>query len=336
MLLETTDIKKNDVLIYSENRFDLESNFKIVNKKSPTKNPQSISFYEIGKYINLPVPKNMIVYRLLTNHLSFNASITKYGFLISIEEAVELVYFDPVFAIKDIELIKKIIDFDTFRFKIQQIGLTSLSKKGKFLDYTEIFAFDLNADEARHQKDRVYAEAIFAFDVTFPGEEDEASTDVPSVSYDKDNVLPAQIVTSESFVRAKINTQERMKIENKIVSREETSDVEFKKSGSSESKSNDSEIGEDEGKDKREPEPDTSKEGIESNGDEREILENQKPISSISDFLQKQRLSKKESEKESRLTDSQNKFLNLFKSTTDLGNYLKERAKESFILKIEK
>lgn len=336
MLLETTDIKKNDVLIYSENRFDLENNFKIVDKKSPTKNPQNISFYEIGKYISLPVPKNMIVYRLLTNHLSFNASITKYGFLISIEEAVELVYFDPIFAIKDIELIKKIVDFDIFRFKIQQVGLTSLSKKGKFLDYTEIFAFDLNADEARHQKDRVYAEAIFAFDVTFPSEEDEAATNIPSVSSDKNIVSPPQIVTSESFVRAKIDSQERMKIENKIISKEETSDIESKKLEPSESKTNETEIGEGEEQKKREPEPDKSKEGIENKKDEKEISENHKPISSISDFLQKQRLSKKESEKEPSLTDSQNKFLNLFKSTTDLGNYLKERAKESFILKIEK
>lgn len=336
MLLETSDIKKNDVLIFSENRFDLENNFKIVDKKSPTKNPQSVSFYEIGKYINLPVPKNMIVYRLLTNHLSFNASITKYGFLLSIEGAVELVYFDPVFAIKDIELIKKVVDYDTFRFKIQQVGLTSLSKKGKFLDYSEIFAFDLNADEARHQKDRVYAEAIFAFDVSFPSEEDDASANVSPVLYDKNNISPPLIVTSESFVRAKINTQERMKIENKILKEGETSDLDSKKLGLSESKSIDTEVSESEEQKKSEPDADKSKQGIENKEDERGILDNQKPLSSISDFLQKQRLSNKESEKESGLTDNQNKFLNLFKSTTDLGNYLKERAKKSFILKIEK
>ena len=57
MLLETSDIKKNDVLIFSGNSFDLENNFKIVFKKNPTKKPENISFYDIGKYINLPVPK---------------------------------------------------------------------------------------------------------------------------------------------------------------------------------------------------------------------------------------------------------------------------------------
>jgi hypothetical protein len=334
MLLETSDIKKNDILIFSENRFDLESNFKIVDKKSPSKKPNSLSFYEIGKYINLPVPKSLIVYRLLTNHLSFSASITKYGFLLSIDGTVELVYFDPIFAIKDIELIKKNIDFDTFRFKIQQIGLSSLSKKGQYLDYSEIFAFDLNADEAKYQNDRVYAEAIFAFDVSFPCQEDITGSSVPKIAHDKKSGSAPLVVTSESFVRAKINSQERMIVENNLTREKQESEIE--ETNDKESEASYTKVIKMEGQVTGGQKHNEIINIAEHNEESRISPLSDKHISSISEFLQKQRLSKKESGVESELTDSQNKFLNLFKSTSDLGNYLKERAKESFILKIEK
>jgi hypothetical protein len=336
MLLETSDIKKNDILIFSENKFDLENNFKIVDKKSPSKKPKNLSFYEIGQYINLPVPKSLIVYRLLTNHLSFSASITKYGFLLSVDGIVELVYFDPVFAIKDIELIKKNIDYNTFRFKIQQIGLSSLTKKGKYLDYSEIFAFDLNADEAKFQNDRVYAEAIFAFDVSFPSKDDDSLLSVPRVAHDKKSISSPLVITSESFVRAKINAQERMIIENKIMNEEvlEQNDSYIKKDSINRAERDKSDKSEEIKITGQNIDDIRKSQEIVATGSE--TVEKEKKQSSISDFLQKQRLSKKESKITSELTDSQNKFLNLFKSTSDLGNYLKERAKESFILKIEK
>ena len=334
MLLETSDIKKNDILIFSENKFDLEGNFKIVDKKSPSKKPKNLSFYEIGKYINLPVPKSLIVYRLLTNHLSFSASITKYGFLLSVEGTVELVYFDPVFVIKDIELIKKNIDFDTFRFKIQQIGLSSLTKKGQYLDYSEIFAFDLNADEARYQNDRVYAEAIFAFDVSFPSQDSLSAESIPVVSHDKKSDSAPIVVTSESFVRAKINAQERMIIENKIINEDLNKGEE--EPGGKEGETSYTKVSKMEGQGIIDQRRDEIVNIAEKHEISRETAVGEKQISSISEFLQKQRLSKNVTGKEHVLTDSQNKFLNLFKSTSDLGNYLKERAKESFILKIEK
>ncbi len=170
MLLETIDIKKNDVLIFSENKFDFGKNFSIVYKKNPSRKPEPLSFEELIAYINNPVPKNLIVYRLLTNQQVFNANEAKYGIFISIGGNYELIYPDPIFAIKEIEGFRNQIDFETFRFKIQQVGLTSLSVSTKMNDYAENYFFDLRADEARYQNDKVYAEAIFAFDSSFSGE----------------------------------------------------------------------------------------------------------------------------------------------------------------------
>ncbi|RJP69572.1 MAG: hypothetical protein C4539_07480 [Ignavibacteriales bacterium] len=170
MLLETIDIKKNDVLIFSENKFDFRNNFKIVYKKNPSRRPEPLSFEELSSYINNPLPKNLIVYRLLTNQQVFNANEAKYGIYILIDGNYELIYPDPIFAIKEIESFRNQINFETFRFKIQQVGLTSRSLSSKMNDYSEIYFFDLRADEARYQNDKVYAEAIFAFDSSFSGE----------------------------------------------------------------------------------------------------------------------------------------------------------------------
>ncbi len=170
MLLETVDIKKNDVLIFSENKFDFGKNFSIVYKKNPSRKPEPLSFEELIAYINNPVPKNLIVYRLLTNQQVFNANEAKYGIFISIGGNYELIYPDPIFAIKEIEGFRNLIDFETFRFKIQQVGLTSLNVSARMNDYSENYFFDLRADEAKYQNDKVYAEAIFAFDSSFSGE----------------------------------------------------------------------------------------------------------------------------------------------------------------------
>ena len=163
MLLETLDIKKNDVLIYSENKFDFEHNFKIIDKQSVSKVPCTIKFSEIGNYINYPAPKNLIVYRLLTNLFEFNAELTKYGFIIFIHNKSELIYYDPVYAVKELEALNDYIDFDLFRFKIQQIGLTYSGIYNNCAVFSEVYSFDLKAIEAQNQNDKVFAEAIFAF-----------------------------------------------------------------------------------------------------------------------------------------------------------------------------
>jgi hypothetical protein len=332
MLLETSDIKKNDVLIFSGNKFDLESNFKIIFKKNPLKKTENISFYEIGKYINLPVPKNLIVYRLLTNHSPFNANITKFGFLISIEGAVELIYFDPVFALKDIELISKSLNLENFRFKIQQVGLTSLSKKGKTLDFTEIFAFDLKADEAIYQNDRVYAEAIFAFDISFPSDEEYLKENLQLLKDDNQNPI---IITNESFVRAKIDLKEKKINELKMHSEKENLIPDKKNKGHQDSV--DDALKENKTLQNYIEEQTTIHEKIgQYRNSGADSVINKDPKSTISDFLRRSKTGIVNDDKELNLSNEENKFMNLFKSTSNLGNYLRERAKESFILKIER
>ncbi|HPI38618.1 MAG TPA: hypothetical protein PK397_11805, partial [Ignavibacteriaceae bacterium] len=80
MILETLDVKRHDIFIYSENKLSLKSNFKLINKDSADKNPQGITYNKVCEYIEHDVPKNLIVYRLLTNLPSYDITNFKYGF----------------------------------------------------------------------------------------------------------------------------------------------------------------------------------------------------------------------------------------------------------------
>lgn len=168
MILETLDIKQNDVFIYSENKFDFEKNFCLINKDEKIKRVIPIHFNEVCRYINSSDPKSVIIYRLLTNLSSFKTDIIKYGVMITISGEQEVIHFDPIFAIKELEEYVKSNDITDVRFRIQQVGLLSqISRFGK-PNYNEIYAFDLEVAEAKWQNDRVFAELIFAFeDVNF-------------------------------------------------------------------------------------------------------------------------------------------------------------------------
>lgn len=164
MILETLDIKQNDVFIYSENKFDFEKNFCLINKDDRVKRVIPIHFNEVCRYINSSDPKSVIIYRLLTNLSSFNRDIIKYGVMITINGEQEIVHFDPIFAVKELEEYVKSNNITDVRFRIQQVGLLSqISSFGK-PNYQEIYAFDLEVAEAKWQNDRVFAELIFAFD----------------------------------------------------------------------------------------------------------------------------------------------------------------------------
>ncbi len=163
MLLETLDIKKDDVVIFSRNIFDLEKNFKIIYKDDEQKSPHKISYNEVCRFVNEFTPKNMIVYRLLTNIKDFEIYLSKYGFYLSINNVTELIYFDPVFAIKELEDYSEAINYYDLRFRIQQVGLTTLNRKGNLPNFAEIYNIDLQATEAKFQNDMAFAEAIFAF-----------------------------------------------------------------------------------------------------------------------------------------------------------------------------
>ena len=163
MLLETLDIKKNDIIIYSQNLFDLEKNFKIIYKDDPKKVPQKITYNQVCKFINEFTPKNLIVYRLLTNIRDFQISLSKYGYFLNINGVSELIYFDPVFAVKELEDYPDAINIYDLRFRIQQVGLTTLNRKDDLPNFAEIYAVDLIANEAKFQNDKVFADAIFLF-----------------------------------------------------------------------------------------------------------------------------------------------------------------------------
>jgi len=188
MLLETLDLRRNDVLIYSQNKFNFNDNFKIIYKNEKVKRIRSINYFEVCSFVNDPAPKNLIVYRLLTNVNHLDAYSTKYGYFININGKVELVYFDPVFAIKDLRHLRFDLDPDQFRFKIQQVGMTTLNKrnpqpsqvkyneqnKAPEASFSEVYSFDLKAFEAQNQNDKIFAEAIFAFEeVLSEGEYEE-------------------------------------------------------------------------------------------------------------------------------------------------------------------
>lgn len=170
MLLETLDLRTNDVLIYSQNMFNFNNSFKIIYKNEKNKRPKRISYFDVCAYVKDPSPKNLVIYRLLTNVNALDAYSTKYGYFIKINGKAELVYFDPIFAIKDLRHLRFDFDPKKFRFKIQQVGLTSLTKKEAEPSFAEVYSFDLRAIEAQNQNDKIFADAIFAFD---PGYNDE-------------------------------------------------------------------------------------------------------------------------------------------------------------------
>jgi len=171
MLLETLDTKQNDVVIYSQNIFNLENNFKIIYKDAALKKPHSISYYEVCNFVNNASPKVIIVYRMLTNLTNFTLQRSQYGFPMFIDNNPDLVFFDPVYAIKELESLSGVIDMQNLRFRIQQVGLNSIIRRGDRANFTEIYCFDLSSKEAVTQNDKIFADAIFALDENFVDDE---------------------------------------------------------------------------------------------------------------------------------------------------------------------
>ena len=202
MFLETLDIRNNDYLIYSKNMFSFNESFKIIYKKAGIKHPQKITYFEVCKLIKSPTPKNLIVYRMLTNVHGLDAYSTKYGYFIKVNDRMELIYFDPVFALKDLRHLKFDLDHESFRFKIQQLGLTTLTKGKSEADFAEVYSFDMRADEAQFQNDKIFADAIYAFDENFYDEEDEEKISLlreKSVAAQKpDNKVMKEIIDDEN------------------------------------------------------------------------------------------------------------------------------------------
>ncbi|MBS3943994.1 MAG: hypothetical protein KGZ42_00715 [Melioribacter sp.] len=193
MLLETLDLKTKDVLIYSQNTFNFNDSFKIIYKNEKKKFPRRITYFDVCNYVKDPSPKNLIIYRLLTNIHHLDAYSTKYGYFIKINGRMELVYFDPIFAIKDLRHLRFELDPNRFRFKIQQVGLTSLTRWESEPDFAEVYSFDLKAIEAQNQNDKIYADAIFAIDPDYSEKElDESKKNLETAKEYTPDIIPAK------------------------------------------------------------------------------------------------------------------------------------------------
>lgn len=206
MLLETLDLRTNDILIYSQNLFNFGENFKIVHKNAKVRKPQSISYFDVCNFVKDPFPKNLIIYRLLTNVNNLDAYSTKYGYFIKINGRMELVYFDPVYAIKDLRHLRFELNPGHFRFKIQQLGLTSLTKWESEPNFAEVYSFDLKAVEAQNQNDKIFADAIFAFDPNYFDENDDVEKN--KMQGQLNNVNENMILKPQSGERTNLVIQE--------------------------------------------------------------------------------------------------------------------------------
>jgi len=168
MFLETLDVKSNDVVIFSQNRFDFESNFWLIHKNRKVKIPEAINYFDVCEFVKNNIPKNLVVYRLLTNCTQIDAFSTKFGYFLNIDGEMEIIYFDPIFALKDLNHLKFDDDTEQFRFKIQQLGLTSATLKLNPDDsFSIVYNTNLRAYEAKYQNDKIFADAIFAFDESY-------------------------------------------------------------------------------------------------------------------------------------------------------------------------
>lgn len=164
MVLETLDIKKNDIFIYSENRLDFSNNFRLINKDAAIKHPVKIHFNDVCRYIMDDTPKSLVAYRLLTNIQNFDTALIKYGFIVSIDGKKEVIHFDPLFAVKELEDYGDIGQYPDLMFRIEQIGLISQLRSFGKTNFNLVYSFDLKASEVRCQNDRVFAEIIFFYD----------------------------------------------------------------------------------------------------------------------------------------------------------------------------
>ncbi len=214
MLLETLDLKTKDVLIYSQNTFNFNDSFKIIYKNEKKKFPRRITYFDVCNYVKDPAPKNLIIYRLLTNIHHLDAYTTKYGYFIKINGRMELIYFDPIFAIKDLRHLRFELDPNRFRFKIQQVGLTSLTRWESEPDFAEVYSFDLKAIEAQNQNDKIYADAIFAIDPDYSDKEIEepqpilenAKKYTPDIATAKDSIASLKNIEEDKTAPVKVVT----------------------------------------------------------------------------------------------------------------------------------
>jgi hypothetical protein len=166
MLLETKNIQENDIIIYTRNSMDENYNFRIVFKNDPHTHHRIISFEHVKKLITEYFPKNLIAYRILCNFPDITIGSVKYGCVIMLDNEPELIFTDPVFAVQTIEEYIQYNHNNDFRFRIQQVGYTTLNKVEGKANFQEEFAFDLKMDEAINQNDEIFVTPVLEKRIT--------------------------------------------------------------------------------------------------------------------------------------------------------------------------
>lgn len=159
MLIETYEDNKCGSIVFSKNKFDLLTNFVIVDKTEPDTS-KNIDYKEVSTLINKPVKKNLIFYRLLTNDPKLDPYSSKISFFLKLKDKIEVVYFDPIFLLKDLEHLKITIPKEEFKFKIQQVGYKTELITDDSVIYEEHFCNDLSDEEAKNKNDSLIAESM--------------------------------------------------------------------------------------------------------------------------------------------------------------------------------
>jgi hypothetical protein len=166
MLLETKNIKENDIIIYTRNSMDENYNFRIVFKNDPHTHHRLISFEHVKKLITEYFPKNLIAYRILCNSPDITISSAKYGCVIIADNEPELIFTDPVFAVQTIEEYVQFKHNSEFRFRIQKVGYTTLNQVDGNANFNEEFVIDLNIDDAINQNDEIFVQPLIEKRIT--------------------------------------------------------------------------------------------------------------------------------------------------------------------------
>jgi hypothetical protein len=159
MLIETLVNDNDGVIVYSRNIFNHEENFRMILRKDKTKAPRKLFLYDICGLINNKTAKNLVVYRLLTNQKDFFIQKSEFGCFIRTDEGTELIYPDPVYAVKELEAFTQERYIPGLKFRIQQAGFIT-SNIDEEIKFREVFNFDLNSLEAQAQNDTVFVEAL--------------------------------------------------------------------------------------------------------------------------------------------------------------------------------
>lgn len=325
MLLETLDIKKNDIIIYSQNIFNLDKNFKIIFKDDTEKLSRKINYGDVCRFVNEYTPKNLIVYRLLTNIKDFQIDLSKYGFFLNINDQTELIYFDPVFAVKELEEYNKVINLQNLRFRIQQVGLTTLNRKRNLPNFAEIYAVDLEAMEAKFQNDKVFADAIITFSIHKKGiskKEDKTRMQTGSGYAEK-----------KPEAKSVVSFAEKIKQPSNAITDEQKENVKEIKHEISEDKDFDyTQIMKMNFKDKTDAEKQDLKRGLSEKSDSDINIKD--TVSPFSEFLRKKVSDEKGRDK--KVSEEKVDFIDIFKSPTPLKEYISSKEDKKIVLRLNK